>query len=751
MQFPRLHKLHILSAMFIAVLGLGVAVGAYTYSNWTRQQKGAENTSASTDNGPTANVVQGTVSGCVSGTTQTVDWTMVRDGELIVVAHSESQEKLCIYDYNSVATSPIRQYDMTQSERSPVVVGDVLYRVKKGLSPIQVEARSLIDGSVLWTKTISSTAVGSTYNVITAANGNLYIGAKFNGSEQRVLALQQIDGQLLWMRTIEPSFGFSTSVEQLGALAVSSDQVFIQFVEGSLSDGRVGYRALNASTGAVNWTAGPYGSGVIRTRASLIYADNAIYAAPDAYISLSSATGNQTWNQAMAATNEALSIAYSSTKVYYSERRSTQYAYLARSAINGGLSWTAGNYNGSIGDGPLVVVNNNFLYHCANSTLRGISTVTGFVTFTGVAPTFCNAAAVYNGILYVNGNAGSVDQGKVRLIANTLPASATTTVGVPTCSIDNGSNYVDCANLQYGAIVTHARTTCTSTAGVKEVQFTLTGPAGTQYSSVKAQTVVGATYTTHAPGTLVGSGQWTLTAKCVNSINESTSNQKIWTVGSAPSEGSQKLSIYEGSARFTDGETMEAGALSGDANIDWIGSDSIYVRPNTSNGSSFFQGVSALDRQSLYLSGGINAKPSLEAVGLGQNGVPYLGSAIASTFDGASFSSGGGAIYGGVSSCGAGKTCYAGYFNNSSETGYGILVTNNSASQPTLRAENLAGGTAANFVGVAKVSGDLQADNNTVNSCTWTPVSAKECPAGTVASGMRFSGGVVSEYNCCSL
>ncbi len=230
----------------------------------------------------------------------------------------------------------------------------------------------------------------------------------------------------------------------------------------------------------------------------------------------------------------------------------------------------------------------------------------------------------------------------------------------------------------------------------------------------------------------------------------------FWLADSSRADTTKRLTVYGGTVRIVDAnDALEIGDLGGGSYLDVLSSGEIYLRPNLSTAGSYFSGVPGTASQRLYLSAGLDGQPTLEATGIGQAGAPNQGSAIRATFDGAGLASGGSAVYGEASNCGAARTCYAGYFKNDSSGGDGsaVIVANNSASNPTLLSINPSG-PAAELVGHVQVSKDFKADANQLAACAWVPVAGNggQCPAGQFTSGARFSpANVVSEYRCCSL
>lgn len=345
-----------------------------------------------------------------------------------------------------------------------------------------------------------------------------------------------------------------------------------------------------------------------------------------------------------------------------------------------------------------------------------------------------------------------------QLYCSSAVIAGTFTVSAPECSLDGGLTYGSCDRAQPGTLVTHVRSTCAG-APVSEVRFSATKPSGPLFSNQLASSVGSNTYVLKYPFPVSETGDWSISATCTDTIGDRTTASTTWSVSGSPAPSSpQKLTLYDGTAHFSDGETMEIGSLGSlvspipDANADLMSSGELFFRPNLSDATSFFQGVWGQAKQRLQLVSSQDGQPALEAVGIGKTNDSWIGPGIRGVFQGAGFISGGSAIYGEVTSCGAGKTCYAGYFSNA-VSGLAVSVKNSSMFAPALDARNTGGGQAARFTGTVIVTGDVSADANVPDGCTWHPISEPgACPTGQVINGFRFSpANIVSQYQCCTL
>jgi hypothetical protein len=327
-------------------------------------------------------------------------------------------------------------------------------------------------------------------------------------------------------------------------------------------------------------------------------------------------------------------------------------------------------------------------------------------------------------------------------------------VSVPICSYNNQAPG-DCSSGQVGSILSEIQVDCVVPAGVDSVKFTLTSPIGDIFTNVSATHAGGDVYSLTAPIGLAAPGDgWSISAVCTDTLGVTKSNATpIWNAGPAASSDPQRLTVYDGTARFNEGDSLEIGSITddpanpGDGNIDILSSGPLFFRPKSTLANSYFEGLWGEAKQRLALVNTGLDQPALEATGVGLDGTGIHG-----IFSGAGFNSGGAAIYGEVTSCGASQTCYAGYFNNS-VVGSAIKVMNDSATKPALRAVNTqGGGLAGEFTGKISSTGDIIADSNALNDCSWHPISeAGPCPTGQLVNGFKFNTGIVSEYQCCKL
>jgi hypothetical protein len=360
---------------------------------------------------------------------------------------------------------------------------------------------------------------------------------------------------------------------------------------------------------------------------------------------------------------------------------------------------------------------------------------------------------IYNGVVYfptekdLNGNGWTYAIGE----GYGLPPTATT----PTCSTD-GVNFSACTNLAFGSLLSYVRTTCTPKSSlIDSAKFTLTSPSGVVYTNLKSQQVASDDYTLQAPYGMTVSGNWVLSVTCQDSAGNTAIADTNWSIGSAPVSDLQKLSIYDGTARFHatsfEENTLEIGSIAEDANIDFLSSGPLFIRPNATEPNTYFEGLPGLPYQRLSINSDSDGQPALEATGLGQLNQSWIGAGVHGRFNGQTYNSGGSAVYGEITSCPFGRNCFGGYFSNL-VSGPAVIVTNNSDANPTLESRNDGGGLAGQFIGSIQSTKDVSADNNIPDNCSWHPISESGvCPSGEISNAFRFTGNDVSEYQCCKL
>lgn len=215
----------------------------------------------------------------------------------------------------------------------------------------------------------------------------------------------------------------------------------------------------------------------------------------------------------------------------------------------------------------------------------------------------------------------------------------------------------------------------------------------------------------------------------------------------------KRLSLYNGTL-LLDGTAQ---LRLGNAGRDIESSGILYLRPDGSARGSFFSGVSNAIGQRLSLTGGISGYDAVRAEWAGGSGVNDERGALTGYFHGAVSSAVGAAIFGEVQSCGAGQTCYAGYFDGGQSTG--LYVTSatgpNGVSQPTLQVvNNDANGVAGSFTGSVS-AGRVTLDNNQRSACAWEVVSGNElvCSSDKLVAGVRASTAdpTITNVYCCEL
>lgn len=207
----------------------------------------------------------------------------------------------------------------------------------------------------------------------------------------------------------------------------------------------------------------------------------------------------------------------------------------------------------------------------------------------------------------------------------------------------------------------------------------------------------------------------------------------------------KRLTIYDGTL-LIDGTAQ---ARIGNAGRDIESSGRLYLRPDGSKRGAFVEGSPDAVGQRLEVPGGINGQDTISATWNGEADTSSLLGAVAGHYSGAATNTSGSAVYGQVDDCGAGKTCYAGYFKGSGSIA--LSANNNDATQATIDVENSnASGVAAEFIGdlvtdVWHISGNTRDD---AGSCSWEDLDAAG-PAEWSALGSGLDNSVVESimYN----
>ncbi|MFH0853747.1 MAG: PQQ-binding-like beta-propeller repeat protein [bacterium] len=689
MTIKNLKKIFFIS-LFIAVFGLLIAPSTQAYDNWNQIEKNEANIGSSNDYGPAEYNEAGYLGPCVAGDSEDVQGFRIRGGQAIFQYGSNT----CLYKYNEVNVPQQKLIADTSHGSNAAIAGDVSYFTVDGAHSV-VYAYNLETEKLLWQKDLSVWSIDSVSHGVVVAEDKIFISVQ-EGATGGVYALDKANGDILWQTEILDAAGDDTQL--IATPAYGESKLFVKYHDGGVH----GMVALEADNGLLIWRTVEENCGAgDSNNNSPIYNSGAVYGNVCGINSYNASNGVKNWHHELAGDYDGIvwDGAYWNGKLYYTfESTAGQARYIFFNANNGSEAWDSGSL-GPLEKGlELIVSDNGIVYLFINGTsLKALSATDGSLVFNSDLP--ANASGllgVYNGLLYVEmQNIDVANPGKVLVIAGNsgLPPDETITVTSPTCSIDGGLNYSSCINAQFGGLITHVQTTCnTGTVSTKDVRFTLASPTSVIYNNVSFSNSAGSTFRLKYPGVIDKEGQWTLTATCVNELNQTNNAGAQWTVNPTGSPDPQKLTIYDGTIRVTNSDSLEIGKLVDDPfeteiNIDWLSSGSIYVRPNTSEAGSFLQGIAATDRQRLHLSGGIDGKPTLEATGLGLNGSPWIGAGIAGRFAGAAFNSGGSGIYGEVISCGLLKNCYAGYFTNPI-AGQAVTAVNNSADNPTLIARN---------------------------------------------------------------
>jgi len=241
------------------------------------------------------------------------------------------------------------------------------------------------------------------------------------------------------------------------------------------------------------------------------------------------------------------------------------------------------------------------------------------------------------------------------------------------------------------------------------------------------------------------------------------------TAASALSQVTRQTSVYGGTARISDlADAMELGGpgtwplaqpLDGPY---LLSSGSIFLRPNRSAAGSRFEGVTGLGYQRLVLTGGLDGRSALEIALRPRPEIQGEQHGLEVSFDGSLYTSAGSAVYGEVVDCGAGKTCYAGYFSETANSNLRSVplvqaVGVGAGTGSAVSAKNKGLGLAARFESSVTITGDLKADNNEVGSCEWQAIDPPQavCGVGQYLAGWKRDSVAgnqrVTQIQCCNL
>jgi outer membrane protein assembly factor BamB len=320
----------------------------------------------------------------------------IADGALYV---GSSDANLHAFDASTGAllwSAPL--HDVVSS--SPAVANGVVFATDGNLFAFDAST-----GSQLWEDDLSAT---SAYSSPAVANGVVYIG----GHGGKVYAFSASTGAQLWSyNTVAPAFSSPAVVN--GVVYIGSDYD----ISGPT------FFALNASTGALLWEAGPDGGGYNMTATpavvkGVVYVGNWDYSGPD-FFAYNASTGALLWEAKLgrvidSAAAVANGVVYVETDGQYTH---TENDIIAMNASTGAVLWSAvvptSNGGGVIMSAPAVA--NGVVYvGSGGGVLYAFDANTGAQLWnSGALGEFIFASpAVANGTVYVdtgsNTNAGTL-------------------------------------------------------------------------------------------------------------------------------------------------------------------------------------------------------------------------------------------------------------------------------------------------------------------------------------------------------
>lgn len=216
----------------------------------------------------------------------------------------------------------------------------------------------------------------------------------------------------------------------------------------------------------------------------------------------------------------------------------------------------------------------------------------------------------------------------------------------------------------------------------------------------------------------------------------------------------KRLSVYNGTILLDGTASIRLGNVGRDIET----SGRLYFRPNGSDRGSFIEGAAGQAGQRLEVAGGVNGQDTISGVWAGTTNVSSALGAITASFHGGLGNSVGSAVLGEISNCGAGQSCYAGYFNGKSSSG--LFAQAGQAGQGGTAMLNVTNyhllGRAASFTG--SVAADkLRLNGNTRASCSWLTIGAGAelvCSNGRLLAGVTSTSApdsTITRLYCCEL